>query len=42
VVAFELYYGAAKSWRRAENERSIGELLADFASALAFDGDDAK
>jgi tRNA(fMet)-specific endonuclease VapC len=42
VVAFELYYGAVKSQRRQENERSVDTLLSNFAPPLSFGVADAK
>ncbi len=42
VAAFELFYGAAKSKKRGENEQALARMFATFVVVLPFDADDAK
>jgi tRNA(fMet)-specific endonuclease VapC len=42
VAAFELWYGVAKSDRRAANTQRLTEFLANWVSLLSFDEDDAR
>jgi tRNA(fMet)-specific endonuclease VapC len=42
VVLFELWYGAAKSARSADNIRRIQEFLESPIEVLTFDADDAR
>ena len=42
VVAFELWYGVAKSARREANERLVQTFFAGPVSLLAFESEDAK
>jgi tRNA(fMet)-specific endonuclease VapC len=42
IVLFELWFGAAKGWRRQQNAATITDLLAGPIGVLNFDAEDAR
>jgi tRNA(fMet)-specific endonuclease VapC len=42
IVAFELWYGSARSPKKAYNEQRLRDFFSGTASLVDFDGDDAR